>query len=80
MSMATTQNGYGNLDLSPFKVESRREIISLLRTIGEQKQLIRLLMEGSGEADGCGSADLLDGVREAHFTQQRTASVGVAGL
>ena len=48
--MATTQNGYGNLDLSPYKVESRREIVSLLRAISEQKQLIRLLMEGSGEA------------------------------
>ncbi|MDP9109232.1 MAG: flagellar brake protein, partial [Pseudomonadota bacterium] len=50
MSMPTVENGYGNLDLSPYKVYSRREIVAFLRAISEQKQLLRLLMEGSGEA------------------------------
>lgn len=48
--MPTVENGYGDLDLSPFKVFSRREILTLLRGISDQRQLIRLLMEGSGEA------------------------------
>ena len=48
--MPTVENGYGNLDLSPYKVYSRREIVAFLRAISEQKQLLRLLMEGSGEA------------------------------
>lgn len=34
-----------------FEVESRREIISLLRNIGEKNQLIRMLIQG--EADVC---------------------------
>ncbi len=34
-----------------FKVESRKEVIALLRSIGEKNQLIRMLI--SGEADVC---------------------------
>ena len=48
--MATEQNRAATVELSPFKVQSRREIISLLRALSEQKQLIRVLMENSGEA------------------------------
>ena len=50
MSFPSQENGYHNLDLSPFKIQSRREITSLLRGIAENKQLIRVLMEHSGEA------------------------------
>ena len=48
--MATAENRVVQLELSPFKVQSRREIISLLHALCEQKQLIRVLMENSGEA------------------------------
>lgn len=48
--MATEENQATKLDLSPFKVQSRREIIALLRSISEHKQLLRILMESSGEA------------------------------
>lgn len=48
--MATEENRANQLDLSPFKVQSRREIISLLRALAEQKQLIRVLVESSGES------------------------------
>ena len=48
--MATEQNRASQLELSPFKVQSRREIISLLHALSDNKQLIRVLMENSGEA------------------------------
>lgn len=48
--MPTEHNGYGALDLNPYKVHSRREIASLLRAIHEQRQLVRVLMDGIGEA------------------------------
>ena len=48
--MAIEETSASKLDLSPFKVQSRREIISLLRALSEHKQLIRILMETSGEA------------------------------
>ncbi len=50
MSTPLVENSFGNLDLNPFKVYSRREICLLLRSLSEHKQLIRVLMEGSGEA------------------------------
>ena len=48
--MATEENRANQLDLSPFKVQSRREISSLLRALSEQKQLIRILIEATGES------------------------------
>lgn len=51
--MATEQsriNNINKLDLNPFKVQSRREIMTLLRAIADHKQHIRILMETSGEA------------------------------
>lgn len=42
------EHGDEDLDLSPFKVNSRREIIALLRALSDQRQLIRLLVDGSG--------------------------------
>lgn len=50
MSLSSIENGFGNLDLNPFKVHSRREICALLRALSEPMQLVRVLMEGSGEA------------------------------
>ncbi|GAA4015253.1 flagellar brake protein [Actimicrobium antarcticum] len=44
------ENDIENLDLSPFKVSSRREIAALMRSLCDQKQPIRMLMEGTGEA------------------------------
>jgi flagellar brake protein len=46
---ATNDSGMENWH--DFEVESRREIISLLRAIGEKNQLIRMLVHG--EADVC---------------------------
>lgn len=37
-------------ELSPFQVHSRREIIALLRSLQQQRQLITLLISGSPEA------------------------------
>jgi c-di-GMP-binding flagellar brake protein YcgR len=37
-------------ELSPYKVHARREILSLLRTLAQQRQLITLLVSGSPEA------------------------------
>lgn len=37
-------------ELSPYKVHSRREILSLLRALEQQRQLITLLVSGSPEA------------------------------
>lgn len=48
--MAPEENPANQLDLSPFKVQSRREIISLLRALSENKQLIRILIEATGES------------------------------
>lgn len=58
--MATEENRASKLDLSPFKVQSRREIISLLRAISDHKQLIRILMETSGEATVTSILDIDD--------------------
>ncbi|MEB0136415.1 flagellar brake protein [Actimicrobium sp. CCC2.4] len=50
--MPTSQEDRGDadLDLSPFKVSSRREITALMRALCDQRQLIRLLVEDSGDA------------------------------
>ncbi|EGF30312.1 hypothetical protein IMCC9480_1726 [Oxalobacteraceae bacterium IMCC9480] len=50
--MSTSQEDHGDadLDLSPFKVNSRREITALMRALCDQRQLIRLLIEDSGDA------------------------------
>ena len=50
--MPTSQDEHGDedLDLSPFKVHSRREILALMRALCEQRQLVRMLVGGSGEA------------------------------
>lgn len=48
--MATEKTRANQLDLSPFKVQSRREIISLLRALSEHRQLIRILIEATGES------------------------------
>lgn len=40
----TLASDYGNDDLEPFRVHSRREIIALLRNIGERNQLVRMVI------------------------------------
>lgn len=37
-------------DLGPYQVHSRREIITLLRSIGERNQLVRMIFNGGSEA------------------------------
>jgi c-di-GMP-binding flagellar brake protein YcgR len=37
-------------DLGPYQVHSRREIIALLRSIGERNQLVRMIFNGGSEA------------------------------
>jgi c-di-GMP-binding flagellar brake protein YcgR len=54
-----------------FEVESRKEILSLLRGIGEKNQLIRMLIKG--EADVCVTS-ILD-VDEAHNTVYLDCSI-----
>lgn len=50
--MPTSQEEHGDddLDLSPFKVNSRREIIALMRALCDQRQLIRMLFGNSDES------------------------------
>ena len=53
-----------------------------LRTIPLPDAALQLLAEwkATGEKDGGTRADLLDGVWQADLTEQRLASVGLAGL
>ena len=46
----TFNTDYGIEDLSPYQVHSHREIIALLRNIGEHNQLVRMLINGGAEA------------------------------
>ncbi len=46
----TFNTDYGIEDLSPYQVHSRREIISLLRSIGEHNQLVRMIINSGSEA------------------------------
>lgn len=50
MPISQEDHGDDDLDLSPYKVSSRREITALMRALCEQRQLIRLLVEGSGDS------------------------------
>lgn len=86
MSSSLVENGFGNLDLNPFKVHSRREISALLRSIGEHKQLIRVLMEGSGEAtvtsvldvDEEGGSVIIDIASDPQVNAHLTASENIS--
>src|SRR5438445_1796968 len=40
---------FGKEDPSPYEIHSPREIVALLRTLGEQNQLIRMLVNGGAE-------------------------------
>ncbi|MFJ7566488.1 flagellar brake protein [Herminiimonas sp. NPDC097707] len=40
----TLASEYENDDLNPYRVHSRREVIALLRSIGERNQLVRMLI------------------------------------
>ena len=46
----TFQTNFGIEDLGPYQVHSRREIISLLRNIGERNQLVRMVIKGGTES------------------------------
>lgn len=50
MPTSPEEHADDTLDLSPFKVSSRREITSLLRALGDHKQLIRVLVDGTAAA------------------------------
>lgn len=43
-------SNYGIDDLGPYQVYSRREIIALLRSIGERNQLVRMIINGGTES------------------------------
>jgi c-di-GMP-binding flagellar brake protein YcgR len=69
-------------DLSPYQVHSRREIISLLRNIGEQKQLINMLGNRGGaaivtsilEVDDAGGTLIMDCAQREKINAQLLAS------
>jgi c-di-GMP-binding flagellar brake protein YcgR len=46
----TFKTTYGVEDLGPYQVYSRREIITLLRSIGERNQLVRMIINDGTEA------------------------------
>ena len=46
----TFNTNYGIDDLGPYQVYSRREIIALLRSIGERNQLVRMIINGGTES------------------------------
>lgn len=46
----TFNTDYGIEDLSPYQIHSRREIIALLRSIGERNQLVRMIINAGAEA------------------------------
>ena len=46
----TFQTDFGIEDLGPYQVHSRREIITLLRNIGERNQLVRMVIKGGSES------------------------------
>lgn len=46
----TFNTDYGIEDLSPYQIHSRREIITLLRSIGERNQLVRMIIDAGAEA------------------------------
>ena len=46
----TFQTDFGIEDLGPYQVHSRREIITLLRNIGERNQLVRMVIKGGTES------------------------------
>jgi c-di-GMP-binding flagellar brake protein YcgR len=46
----TFDTTYGLGDLEPYQIYSRREIVTLLRSIGERNQLVRMTINGGAEA------------------------------
>jgi c-di-GMP-binding flagellar brake protein YcgR len=46
----TFNTNFGIEDLGPYQVYSRREIIALLRNIGESNQLVRMIINGGTES------------------------------
>lgn len=46
----TFHTDFGIKDLGPYQIHSRREIITLLRTVGESNQLVRMIFSGGTEA------------------------------
>lgn len=46
----TFNTTFGIEDLEPFQVYSRREIVTLLRSIGERNQLVRMIINGGTES------------------------------
>lgn len=73
-------------DLSPYQVHSRREILTLLRNIGEQKQLINMLGNRGGAAivtsilqvDEDTGAVVLDCAQREQINEQLLASDNIS--
>ena len=47
----TFNSNFGIEDLGPYQVYARKEIVNLLRSIGERNQLVRMIINGGTEAD-----------------------------
>lgn len=86
MPISQEEHGDENLDLSPFKVNSRREIIALMRALCDQRQLVRMLVGVSGESsvtsvlhvDEDDSAVILDVPADAGIARHVLASKNIS--
>jgi c-di-GMP-binding flagellar brake protein YcgR len=74
----TQETNFGIEDLSPFQIHSRREIVALLRKLGERKQLVRMLVNGGVDAvvtsildvDDAGGSVIIDSAPGALLNQR----------
>ena len=78
--------GFGTENQSPYVVHSRREIVALLRAIGEHHQLITMLINGGADAvvtsilevDDANDAVIIDCAPSALLNQRITQSDDIA--
>jgi len=84
--MPNDYSNFGTENQSPYLVHSRREIIALLRAIGEHHQLITMLVNGGADAvvtsilevDDANDAVLIDCAPSALLNQRITQSDDIA--
>jgi c-di-GMP-binding flagellar brake protein YcgR len=76
----------GTVDLSPYEVHSRREILALLRAIKDAKQLVSLLVDGGADAvvtsildiDEAGNMVVVDSAPSGQLNQRIIASSNIS--
>lgn len=84
--MPTSNPDFGTENQSPYLVHSHREIVALLRSIGEQHQLITMLVNGGADAvvtsilqvDDTNNAVIIDCAPSALLNQRITQSEDIA--